>query len=126
MTSVVRASSNEQERAGLAIRHQFRTWYHCISAELGIAWPIPVLYQPDWNSPRKQERPMISKSKLGAIAFVAAIGFAFPATAQYGGGSPGYNAHNTTNYRLKRHHVKGRVSVKPHSWVKLKEKKSSQ
>jgi hypothetical protein len=73
---------------------------------------------------------MISKSKLGAIAFMAAIGLASPASAQYGatgGGSPGYNAHNTTNYRLKRHHgVKGRVSMKPHSWVRLKEKKSSQ
>jgi hypothetical protein len=72
---------------------------------------------------------MISKSRLAAIAFMAAIGLASPASAQSratGGGSPGYNAHNTTNYRLKRHHVKGRVSMKPHSWVKLKEKKSSQ
>jgi hypothetical protein len=66
---------------------------------------------------------MISKSKLGAIAFMAAIGLASPALAQYGatgGGSPGYNAHNTTNYRLKKHHVK------PHVSVKTKEKSSSQ
>jgi hypothetical protein len=44
-----------------------------------------------------------------------------------GGGSAGYNRGVATDYRLKRHHgVKGRVSMKPHSWVKLKEKKSSQ
>jgi hypothetical protein len=64
---------------------------------------------------------MISKSKLGAIAFITAICLASPAFAQYGGGSPGYNAHNTTNYRLKKHH-----HVKPHVSVKTKEKKSSQ
>jgi hypothetical protein len=65
---------------------------------------------------------MISNSKLGAIAFIAAIGLASPAFAQYGGGSPGYNAHNTTNYRLKKHH-----HVKPHAAsVKPKEKKPSQ
>ena len=67
---------------------------------------------------------MISKSKLGAIAVIAAMGLASPAFAQYGsatgGGSPGYNAHNTTNYRLKKH------SGKPHVSVKTKEKKSSQ
>jgi len=66
---------------------------------------------------------MISKSRLGAIAFTTAIGLAFPASAQYGatgGGSPGYNAHNTSNYRLKKHHAK------PHVSVKMKEKKSSQ
>jgi hypothetical protein len=67
---------------------------------------------------------MISKSKLGAIAFMAAIAVTYPAFAQYGtpatgGGSPGYNAHNTTNYRLKKHHVKRHVSVK------TKEKNSS-
>jgi hypothetical protein len=45
-----------------------------------------------------------------------------------GGGSAGYNHGVATDYRLKKHHhgVKGRVSMKPHSWVKLKEKKSSQ
>jgi hypothetical protein len=58
---------------------------------------------------------MISKSKLGAIAFIAAIGLtplASPAVAQYGsqyspsstgGGSPGYN-HGLRYYRLKKHH----------------------
>jgi hypothetical protein len=58
---------------------------------------------------------MISKSKLGAIAVIAAIGLASPAFAQYGstgGGSPGYNAHNTTNYKLKKHHAKQHASVK--------------
>jgi hypothetical protein len=64
---------------------------------------------------------MISKSKLGAIAFIAAIGLASPAFAQStGGGSPGYNAHNTTNYKLKKHHAK------QHASVKTPEKKSSQ
>jgi hypothetical protein len=63
---------------------------------------------------------MISKSKLGAICFIAAIGLASPAFAQYGGGSPGYNAHNTTNYKLKKHHAK------KHTSVKMQEKKSSQ
>jgi hypothetical protein len=68
---------------------------------------------------------MISKSKLGAIAFMAAIGLTSPAFAQYGppatgGGSPGYNAHNTTNYRLKKHHAK------PHVSIKMKKKTSSQ
>jgi hypothetical protein len=74
--------------------------------------------------PQAGRRPMISKSKLGAIVFIAAIGLASPAFAQYGsssgGGSPGYNAHNTTNYRLKQH------QVKPHASVKPKQKKSSQ
>jgi hypothetical protein len=57
---------------------------------------------------------MISKSKLGAITFVAAIGLASPAfaasTGPYGpaytgGGSAGYNHHVATDYRLKPHHV---------------------
>lgn len=68
---------------------------------------------------------MINKSKLGALAFTGAIGLASTAFAQYGppatgGGSPGYNAHNTTNYRLKQH------QVKPHASVKPKQKRSSQ
>jgi len=66
---------------------------------------------------------MISKSKLGAIAFIAAIGLASPAFAQYGstgGGSPGYNAHNTTNYKLKKHRAK------QHASAKVKVKKSPQ
>jgi hypothetical protein len=68
---------------------------------------------------------MIGKSKLGAIALMAGIGLASPAFAQYGppatgGGSPGYNAHNTTNYRLKQHQIKTHASVKP------KQKRSSQ
>jgi hypothetical protein len=56
---------------------------------------------------------MISKSKLVAIAFIAAIGVASPAFAQYGpaynpaytgGGSPGYNYRATTpNWRLHQH-----------------------
>jgi hypothetical protein len=71
---------------------------------------------------------MTSKSKLGAIAFMAAIGLASPAFAQYGpqyspsvtgGGSPGYN-HGLKYYRLKPHHAK------PHHSVKPKEKRSSQ
>ena len=83
---------------------------------------------------------MISKSKLGAIAFIAAIGFAFPAFAQMqahaigkgpvadpssihaftpvanygatanGGGSAGYNRGVATDYRLKHR-------AKPHSRV---------
>jgi hypothetical protein len=75
---------------------------------------------------------MISKSKTWRNCLYGRNRPCVPASAQYGatgGGSPGYNAHNTTNYRLKRHHhhgVKGRVSMKPHSWVKLKEKKSPQ
>jgi hypothetical protein len=65
---------------------------------------------------------MISKSKLGAIAFIAAIGLAPPAVAQYGtqyspsvngGGSAGYN-HGLKYYRLKKHHHgKLRAQVKP-------------
>jgi hypothetical protein len=53
---------------------------------------------------------MISKSKLGAMALILAIGIAAPALAQYspaqtGGGSPGYNERaSTPNWRL-RHHV---------------------
>ncbi len=62
---------------------------------------------------------MTNKSKLGAIAFMAAVGLAFPAAAQYGseyspsatgGGSAGYN-HGLKYYRLKRHHP--HTSVKP-------------
>jgi len=66
---------------------------------------------------------MISKPKLGIIAFIAAIGLASPAFAQYGptgGGSPGYNAHNTTNYKLKKHRAK------QHASAKVKVKKSPQ
>lgn len=66
---------------------------------------------------------MITNSKLGAIVFIAAIGLASSAFAQYGptgGGSPGYNAHNTTNYKLKKHHAK------QHTSIKMKEKKSPQ
>jgi hypothetical protein len=58
---------------------------------------------------------MISKSRLGAIAFIAAIGVASPTFAQgvnnptynpgyTGGGSSGYNYRATTpNWRLKHH-----------------------
>jgi hypothetical protein len=55
---------------------------------------------------------MISKSKLGAMALILAIGIASPAFAQYspeqtGGGSPGYNIRaSTPNYRLKHHAVR--------------------
>jgi hypothetical protein len=55
---------------------------------------------------------MISKSKLGAIAFLVATGLAFPAlAANYSpsannGGSAGYNHHIATDYHLK-HHVNG-------------------
>jgi hypothetical protein len=60
---------------------------------------------------------MISKSRMGALAFIAAIGLASiglgsPAfAANYseganGGGSAGYNHHIATDYRLKHHHVK--------------------
>jgi hypothetical protein len=75
---------------------------------------------------------MISKSKLGAITFIAAIGLAplaSPAFAQYGGqyspsltggGSAGYN-HGLKYYRLKKHHAKQHASVKT-----TQEKKSSQ
>jgi hypothetical protein len=69
---------------------------------------------------------MISRSKLGAIAFIAAIGLAplaSPAVAQYGpqyspsatgGGSPGYN-HGLRYYRLGKHHhgKKLHAQVKP-------------
>jgi hypothetical protein len=68
---------------------------------------------------------MISKSKLGAIAFIAAIGLApvaSPAFAQYGaqynpslngGGSAGYN-HGLRYYRLKKHHHgKLHAQIKP-------------
>ena len=64
---------------------------------------------------------MIS-SKLRAIAFMAAIGVAFPAFAQStyspsetGGGSTGYNLRaSTPNYRLKHHHASPHVT-KHHS-----------
>jgi hypothetical protein len=61
---------------------------------------------------------MISKSKLGAIAFIAAIGLASALTtptfaanygaqnyapSQSGGGSAGYNHNLSTDYRLKHH-----------------------
>jgi hypothetical protein len=60
---------------------------------------------------------MISKSKLGAIAFIAAIGLASLASpsfaanygpsnygaSQAGGGSSGYNHNLSTDYRLKKH-----------------------
>jgi hypothetical protein len=53
------------------------------------------------------------RSKLRAIAFIAAIGVASPVFAQgtyspaeTGGGSTGYNIRaSTPNYRLKHHHV---------------------
>jgi hypothetical protein len=81
---------------------------------------------------------MISKSKLGAFTFIAAIGVAFPAFAQMqasaigkstvadpsslhtftlvacysascnGGGSIGYNHHVATDYRLKHHSTHAR------------------
>jgi len=61
---------------------------------------------------------MINKSKVGAIAFIAAIGlasgFASPAFAahygpsywapgQTGGGNAGYNSRISNDYRLKQH-----------------------
>jgi hypothetical protein len=58
---------------------------------------------------------MTSKSTLGAIAFIAAIGLAPPAFAaspgpygpEYnGGGSTGYNHQVATDYRLKHHQAK--------------------
>jgi len=57
---------------------------------------------------------MISKSKLGAIAFMAGSSLAFPASLDTarnigpsvtGGGSPGYN-HGLKDYRLKPHHIR--------------------
>ena len=61
--------------------------------------------------------PMISKSKLGAMTFIAAIGLASPAFAASvnspsatGGGSSGYNHKLSTDYRLNRHHV-----IAPHA-----------
>jgi hypothetical protein len=71
-------------------------------------------------------------SALFSLPIVAAATTQTLAAGNYGpsatgGGSTGYNHSSATDYRLKRHHgVKGRVSMKPHSWVKLKEKKSSQ
>jgi hypothetical protein len=61
-----------------------------------------------------QEKTMISKTKLGAIAFIAgiALSVAAPAFAQSiysqratGGGSAGYNHQVATDYRLKPHHT---------------------
>jgi|HubBroStandDraft_6_1064221.scaffolds.fasta_scaffold909272_1 hypothetical protein len=65
---------------------------------------------------------MISKSKLGAIAFVATMGLALPigaiglaspafAISKYnpalnGGGSTGYNRNVEQNFRLKQHPAK--------------------
>ena len=65
---------------------------------------------------------MISKSKLGTMTFVAAIGIgaiglASPASAanygpiytapsQTGGGSIGYNSNLANDYRLKKNHAK--------------------
>jgi hypothetical protein len=61
---------------------------------------------------------MISKSKLGAIAFVAAMGVAsaltspafaahygpaYTAPSQTGGGSAGYNSRVSNDYRLNHH-----------------------
>jgi hypothetical protein len=59
---------------------------------------------------------MISKSKLGAVAFIAVIGVAYPAFAahygpihtapsQTGGGSAGYNNRIANDYRLHAHHA---------------------
>ena len=83
---------------------------------------------------------MISKSKLGAIAFIAAAGLASPAFAQMqahaigkgpvsslhgfttvanygaranGGGSAGYNRGVATDYRLK-HHAKSKSAKRMH------------
>lgn len=62
---------------------------------------------------------MINKSKLGAIAFIAAMGLASPAfaaspgpygPAYTGGGSAGYNHHVATDYRLKHHNTKHQPS----------------
>jgi hypothetical protein len=54
---------------------------------------------------------MIDTSKLGAIAFVAAIGVASPAFAQ--GGSAGYNATATgPNWRLGPHHTQDTSAVR--------------
>jgi hypothetical protein len=71
---------------------------------------------------------MTSKSKLGAIAFVAAMGLAMPiaatglatpafAISKYspsltGGGSTGYNRNVEQDFRLKQHPVK--PHAKPH------------
>jgi hypothetical protein len=58
---------------------------------------------------------MISKSKLGAMALILAIGIASPAFAQYspeqtGGGSPGYNIRaSTPNWRLRHHVIRNHV-----------------
>jgi hypothetical protein len=69
---------------------------------------------------------MISKSKLGAIAFIAAIGLAsgltspafaahygpaYTAPGQTGGGSAGYNSNISNNYRLN-HHAKSHTPNK--------------
>jgi hypothetical protein len=71
-----------------------------------------------------RRRLMTSKSKLGtklgAIAFIAAVGLAAPALAanygasnlapgQSGGGSYGYNNKLSTDYRLKHHQTKHHV-----------------
>jgi hypothetical protein len=63
---------------------------------------------------------MISKSKLGAIAFITAIGLAsgltspafaanygpvYTAPSQTGGGNAGYNSRMANDYRLRPHHA---------------------
>lgn len=62
---------------------------------------------------------MIRKSKLAAIALIAATGLASPALAASpgpygpgytGGGSAGYNHHVATDYRLKQHNEKHQPS----------------
>jgi len=61
-------------------------------------------------------------SKLGAIAFIAAISFASPTFAASpgpygpgytGGGSAGYNHHVATDYRLKHHHTNKHQAQQP-------------
>lgn len=63
---------------------------------------------------------MISKSKLCAIAFIAAASLASPAFAASsgpygpgytGGGSAGYNHHMSTDYRLKHHAPHGKIHM---------------
>jgi hypothetical protein len=82
---------------------------------------------------------MISKSKLGAIAFIAAMGLAplaSPAVAQFnspqyspsvtGGGSSGYNR-GLRYYRLGKHHhaKKLHAQVKPQASAKPQAPKTS-
>jgi hypothetical protein len=75
-----------------------------------------------------RRRLMISKSKLGALTLVAALGLgsglAAPAFAanygganlapsQSGGGSYGYNNKLSTDYRLKHHQTKHPAQAQP-------------